>query len=91
MRILGISGSLRRGSYNTSLLETIKTLLPPGMTLEIVTPIAIPVFNGDDELGPAAVSAPPVSVTNRPIDGAANTTASRMPSSHTSATASAAR
>jgi chromate reductase len=49
LNLLGISGSLRRGSYNTSLLETIKTLLPPGMTLEIVTPIAIPVYNGDDE------------------------------------------
>jgi chromate reductase len=49
LNILGISGSLRRGSYNTSLLRTMQAVLPPGMTLEIVTPIGIPIYNGDDE------------------------------------------
>jgi chromate reductase, NAD(P)H dehydrogenase (quinone) len=34
-RILGISGSLRRGSHNTSLLRAAAELLPPGVELEI--------------------------------------------------------
>jgi chromate reductase len=34
-RILGISGSLRRGSHNTSLLRAAADLLPPGAELEI--------------------------------------------------------
>ena len=35
VRILGISGSLRRGSHNTSLLRAAADLLPPGVKLEI--------------------------------------------------------
>jgi chromate reductase, NAD(P)H dehydrogenase (quinone) len=35
LRILGISGSLRRGSHNTSLLRAAADLLPPGAQLEI--------------------------------------------------------
>jgi chromate reductase len=35
LRILGISGSLRRGSHNTSLLRAASDLLPPGVQLEI--------------------------------------------------------
>jgi len=38
MRVLGISGSLRRDSYNTKLLRAAEELLPP--------------FDEDDELGP---------------------------------------
>ena len=34
MRILGISGSLRRDSYNTKLLREAGRLLPPGVELE---------------------------------------------------------
>ncbi len=33
MRVLGISGSLRRGSYNAALLEAAGRLLPPGAEL----------------------------------------------------------
>jgi chromate reductase, NAD(P)H dehydrogenase (quinone) len=35
MRILGISGSLRRGSHNTALLRAAAELLPPGVELEL--------------------------------------------------------
>jgi chromate reductase len=49
INVLGISGSLRRGSYNTKLLKNIQAMLPPGMTLEIVTLNEIPLYNGDDE------------------------------------------
>jgi chromate reductase, NAD(P)H dehydrogenase (quinone) len=49
INVLGISGSLRRGSYNTMLLRNIQAMLPPGMTLEIATLNDLPVYNGDDE------------------------------------------
>ncbi len=35
MRILGISGSLRRGSHNTTLLRAAARMLPPGVELEV--------------------------------------------------------
>jgi chromate reductase len=35
MKILGISGSLRRDSHNTQLLRAAARLLPPGAELEV--------------------------------------------------------
>ena len=35
MRVLGISGSLRRDSHNTELLRAAATLLPPGVEFEL--------------------------------------------------------
>jgi chromate reductase, NAD(P)H dehydrogenase (quinone) len=35
MKILGISGSLRHGSYNTSLLRTVARLFPDDVEFEI--------------------------------------------------------
>lgn len=49
IHILGISGSLRAGSYNTALLRTAAELLPPDMTIEIVDLAGMPVFNVDQE------------------------------------------
>jgi chromate reductase len=49
IRVLGISGSLRRNSYNTALLEAAAELLPPGMTMEIYDLSPLPMFNQDDE------------------------------------------
>lgn len=49
LRVLGISGSLRRSSFNTALLESAAQLLPPGMTLEIYDLSALPMYNQDDE------------------------------------------
>ena len=54
MRVLGISGSLRRDSYNTNLLRTAGELLPPGVELEVWDELkAVPPFDEDEELGPA--------------------------------------
>jgi NAD(P)H-dependent FMN reductase len=57
-RILGISGSLRRGSFNTSLLRTAAELMPAGSELVIASIENIPLYNGDVELQgiPQAVS-----------------------------------
>jgi chromate reductase, NAD(P)H dehydrogenase (quinone) len=58
MRVLGISGSLRRGSYNTKLLRAAEELLPPAAELEIWDDLkALPPFDEDDEPGTAAVAA----------------------------------
>lgn len=49
LHILGFSGSLRRSSYNTALLEAAAELMPPGMTLEIYDLSQLPLYNQDDE------------------------------------------
>jgi chromate reductase len=61
MRILGISGSLRRDSHNTALLRAAAELLPPGAELEIFDALkAIPPYDADDDVpgahGPAVVA-----------------------------------
>jgi chromate reductase, NAD(P)H dehydrogenase (quinone) len=54
MRVLGISGSLRRDSYNTKLLRTAGELLPHFVEFEVWDELkAVPPFDEDDELGPA--------------------------------------
>ena len=53
MRILGISGSLRRDSHNRKLLRAAEELLPPGVELELWDELkAVPPFDEDDEAGP---------------------------------------
>lgn len=47
IKVLGISGSLRKGSYNTRLLEIAKEHLPDGMTLEIAGIGDLPLYNDD--------------------------------------------
>ena len=50
MRVLGISGSLRRDSHNTRMLRGLRALLPAGVELEIFDGLAaIPPYNEDDE------------------------------------------
>jgi len=49
LHILGISGSLRKASYNTALLRAAAEMLPPGMTLEIFDLAPLPLFNPDTE------------------------------------------
>ncbi len=59
-RILGISGSLRAGSFNTALLRAAQALQLEGVELEVVTLHGIPLYDGDLEQRegiPAAVAA----------------------------------
>lgn len=56
--IIGISGSLRKGSYNTALLRAAAASAPPHTKVEIVSVHGIPLYDGDmeEEQGlPAAV------------------------------------
>ena len=58
MRILGISGSLRRDSHNTSLLRAAAMSLPSGVELELFDGLGdLPHYNADidDDLAPQAV------------------------------------
>ncbi len=45
--ILGIAGSLRKGSYNAAALRAAQELAPAGMTIEIFDIGAIPLYNED--------------------------------------------
>ena len=59
-RILGISGSLRAGSFNTALLRAAAALPIDGVTLEVATLHGIPLYDGGAEAAdgiPAAVEA----------------------------------
>jgi NAD(P)H-dependent FMN reductase len=47
--ILGISGSLRAGSLNSSLLRAAAEEMPPNVALEIGSIQGIPLYNGDVE------------------------------------------
>lgn len=53
MRILGISGSLRRGSHNTNLLRAAAELLPPGVELEVFGLRGVPPYDADRDVEPA--------------------------------------
>jgi len=56
IKILGIVGSLRKGSYNHFALKAAQELLPDGAVLTLAELHGIPVFNQDDEMAmPAAV------------------------------------
>ena len=47
IRILGISGSLRKGSYNTALLHAAQELAPPDLHFEIGDISQFPLYNAD--------------------------------------------
>jgi len=52
MRVLGISGSLRRDSHNTELLRAAGALLPPGAELELWGDLkGVPPYDADDDAG----------------------------------------
>ena len=59
MRLIGISGSLRRGSLNTMLLNALAAAAPKDCLLVIESIAGIPLYNGDDE----ATSGIPPAVT----------------------------
>ena len=57
MRILGISGSLRRDSHNTALLRAAAEVLPPGVELELFDGLGdLPHYNADIDADPAPES-----------------------------------
>lgn len=49
IHVLGFSGSLRTGSYNTALLHTARELAPQGMEIETFDLSGIPLYNADVE------------------------------------------
>jgi NAD(P)H-dependent FMN reductase len=59
-RLIGISGSLRQGSYNSALLRAAVALAPDGVDLAVESIRAIPLYDGDVEADqgiPPAVAA----------------------------------
>src|SRR5260370_34760671 len=52
VRILGIAGSLRRGSYNQAALRAAKLLVPENSEIDLFQLDGIPMFNEDDEKRP---------------------------------------
>src|SRR5919204_6006282 len=54
MRVLGISGSLRRGSYNTQVLREAARLLPADVELTLFDGLKeVPPYDEDDDVQPA--------------------------------------
>jgi chromate reductase len=49
IKLLGVSGSLRKQSYNSGVLRAIPAVLPDGMTFDIAGIAALPFYNGDVE------------------------------------------
>jgi chromate reductase len=46
-KILGVSGSLRKGSYNTMALRAAQKLLPPGTSMDTAEIGSLPLYNDD--------------------------------------------
>ena len=59
IQLVGLSGSLRKGSFNTMLLKAAAQLLPTDVSMEIVSIADIPLYNADLDL-PAAKRRPEV-------------------------------
>ena len=49
IRLLGIAGSLRQGSFNLALLRAAAELAPPECAIEVATIEGIPLYDGDVE------------------------------------------
>ena len=66
LKVLGISGSLRKGSFNTALLRAAQELAPEGMEIALFDLTNIPLYNGDVEAAgdPESVAAPKSAIRN---------------------------
>lgn len=49
IKVVGLCGSLRKGSYNAMLLEVAGKLLPKDVTFEIVDYANVPIYNADED------------------------------------------
>jgi chromate reductase len=67
LRICGLAGSLRQGSYNRALLRAAKALAPPGLVIDVFDLVEVPLYNGDVE---AAGDPPGVAALKAAIRGA---------------------
>ena len=57
MKILGISGSLRRDSYNTKLLRAAEELLPPNVDFVLYQGVKeVPPYDEEDDVQPAPMA-----------------------------------
>ena len=50
IHLVGISGSLRKDSFNTMLLKAAAELLPASVTIEFLSIADLPVYNGDMDI-----------------------------------------
>ena len=57
IQLVGISGSLRKGSFNTMLLKAVREQLPDSVTIEFLSFADLPVYNGDLDI-PARAARP---------------------------------
>ena len=62
--IIGISGSLRRASFNAALLSTAVELAPAGLTIEVGSIRDIPLYDGDVE-AQSGIPAPVAALKDR--------------------------
>lgn len=51
LNVLGVSGSLRKGSFNTMLLHAARELAPAGMSITLYDLAPMPMYNDDVRLG----------------------------------------
>jgi chromate reductase len=57
MKVLAISGSLRRDSHNTTLLRAAAELLPPSVELELFDGLkALEPYDQDDDVGDGPIA-----------------------------------
>lgn len=56
VRIVGISGSLRKASFSTALLKVLAANAPLGIEIEVVTLEEIPLYNEDLDAEPAVAA-----------------------------------
>lgn len=60
IQLAGISGSLRKDSFNTRLLQNVKDLLPENVRINILSIADIPLYNADLDLPAASARPAPV-------------------------------
>jgi chromate reductase, NAD(P)H dehydrogenase (quinone) len=71
VHLIGMSGSLRKNSFNTFLLHAVQELLPENVTMGIVSIAAQPLYNADLDL-PLATERPAVIQQFRKVLAAAD-------------------